>query len=226
MVVRMSRDLLQTVTLPILVDAEDFRNADGWGSRFSPNRYGFMAVQVVRPENVKSRLPKIFPGNHILLFAGADQLKRAYDTKDELALKQSLERVRPWIPELLGSKWPAPDLKSEVKWLGVRSVYSNLMSKALQSARLIMWCSDKEGRYLPGVYCPDWTTAAFATALMGQLRACPKCSKPFIPKAGNVDYCTPSHGVSYRTERSRWKAKQKAEERAKRQTRKVRKLSH
>jgi hypothetical protein len=45
--------------------------------------------------------------------------------------------------------------------------------------------------------------------LMGSIRVCPKCGTPFIPKSENVDYCTPAHGVAYRTSLSRWRAKQK-----------------
>ena len=84
-----------------------------------------------------------------------------------------------------------------------------LLNRLMQNARLVMWCSDREQRFLPGVYCPDWKTAAFATMLVSQLRVCPKCEVPFVPKILKQTYHTPSCREAHRMERKRWRDKQK-----------------
>jgi hypothetical protein len=225
MVYVMSRDPLQTVTLPVLIDAKRLEDADGWATCFPPTRsYSYRAVRVAEKWEVKKRLPDIFPSkarsqlNEKLLYVGAGLLKRAHDAKDELGLQPAVENVLPWVPVLEGHppKFRAP---GEAKWAGVRVIYSSLMSNVLQDARLVMWCSDKEGRFLPGVYCPDWKTAAFVTMVMEHIRVCPKCHQPFIPKADNVDYCTPAHGVAYRTARSRTKRRAQKPRRARKSLR-------
>jgi hypothetical protein len=71
----------------------------------------------------------------------------------------------------------------------------------------VMWCLDKKEKFSPGIYCRDWKTAAFVLMCMGSIRVCPKCGNSFVPKTDNQDYCTPAHGVAYRTAKSRWNAK-------------------
>jgi hypothetical protein len=197
-----SRDRYKTVTLPVLVSLEKpLEEADGW---VYLDRVNHRAVQVVEPKDIQERLRKIFTTpKDIFLFTGAGELKSAYDTKDVLALRRSVERVSAWVPGWSGRPW---NLGTETKpnWVGVRFIYSALMTNLLRDARSVMWCSDKEGCFLPGIYCPDWKTAAFGTMFMGHLRVCPKCGDPFTPKTDNQDYCTPAHGVAYRTAKSRW----------------------
>lgn len=222
-VIVMSRDPLQTVTLPVLVDAETPEDADGWGTCFpAPNRTKIMAVRLVKPEDIQQRVHKIFPDREILLFIGAIQLKRAYGAKDERELQEAVEKVHPWVPRIIGSR--VSNNPSADKWAGARWDYSSLMSNALQNARLVMWWREKgESLISPAVYCPDWRTAAFVMTFMGSIRVCPKCKRVFVPSADNVDYCTPAHGGAYRTSRSRWRAKQQAEEEKKPRTKKRRK---
>lgn len=208
----MSRDHYKTVTLPILVDLEkSVKEADGWVYLPGPKH---SAVQTVTPRDIQDRLAAIFTPKDIPLFTGANQLKFAYDTKDAFVLRRSVERMIPGVP-VPGfgrvSSWNLGSY-SEPNWVGVRYIYSSAVTNLLRDARLVMWCSDKEGRFLPGIYCPDWKTAAFVTMFMGHLRVCPKCGNPFTPKTDNQDYCKPAHGAAHRTARSRWNAKQRAEE--------------
>lgn len=213
----MSRYSLQTVTLPILVDAESVQQSDGWGTCFpSPGRTKRMAVRVVKAKDIRQRVRKIFPDREIFMFAGVNQIDHAYGVKDERELQDALEKVLPWVPRIGGSIVSYAD-----KWARARWDYPSVMSNALQNARLVMWCPYKGERLLsPAVYCPNWKTAAFVMTFMGSIRVCPKCERVFVPTADNVDYCTPAHGVAYRTARSRWRAKQRAEERKTKKTRK------
>jgi hypothetical protein len=205
MVENVSRDPLHTVTMPIVISAGR-EAADGWTTLIGPNRTGFAAVRVVKLHEIQRRLKELFRGKESLLFAGAATLPLAYELKDEQVLQQSLERVHSWIP--LYGAGPRPTKRPADE--GVRWLYSSLMTNLLQAARLVMWCSDKRGRFLPGVYCPDWKTAAFVTLFMNHLRVCPKCGAPFTPNRETQNYCTPAHGVAHRTARSRWRARQRA----------------
>jgi hypothetical protein len=207
---------LHTVTLPILVDAlGEKAGIDGWATCFpSANHIKEMAVRKVEPREVLERRRQIFTPEEFSLYVGAQQVKQAYDRADEFQFNEGFERVRSELstPNIPGVQvhWRMPGLTSEKDRAGVRWIYSSFMSKALQDARLVLWCSDKERRFLPGVYCPNWKTAAFVHLVMRHIIVCPKCKKPFIPGANNPDYCTPAHGVAYRTARSRWRAKQRA----------------
>lgn len=208
---------LQTVTMPILVPAWEARlrqELDGWVCLVSdsPTRYEVSdsAVRVATADDIQKRLT---PEEKVLV-DGALQLRLAYSERDDFFLErsakkieQSFARVRACVP--LMERGP---VKLRGNWTGVRWVYARLMSNMLRDARVVMWCSDKKGRFLPGVYCPRWITAAFVLMFMDGMRLCPHCGNWFIPKTDNQDYCEPSHGVNYRTARSRWNAKQRKTE--------------
>jgi hypothetical protein len=231
MVFGMSRDPLQTVTLPIIVDAAGEKGgADGWATCFPhSNHIKETAVRKVNPEEVLERRRKIFTPEEFSVYVGAQQLKQAYDRADEFKFREGFERVRSRlaVSNIAGVQvqWRMPGLTTESDRVGVRWMYSNLMSNVLQDARLVMWCSDKEQRFLPGIYCPDWKTAAFVHLFMKHILVCPKCNEPFIPKTDNQGYCSPGHGVAHRTFRSRWNKKQKAANQKRNTRRSLRRLT-
>jgi hypothetical protein len=158
----------------------------------------------------------IFPGEAVELFTGAVQLKQAFETGDEFLMQQASERVRPWVADFVAlrdSKIQSADGRFSFEIRGMKKYsallnYARLMADVLQNARLVMWFSEKDGRFLPSVYCPDWKTAAFAMAFAGRLRVCPKCSEIFTQRGDNNNYCKPSHRESHRMARSRWRKKQ------------------
>jgi hypothetical protein len=216
----MTRNSVQTVTLPILVAADTAKEMDGWGTFFPGDRAESMAVHVVREADIKARLRTIFRPQDLPLYMGAIELKHAYAARDELALKRASEKVRSYMrafarPEEFEGNLKTEDgrevsLKSQgQKWNATRWNYSRLMADMFQSARLVIWFSEKEGRFLPALYCPDWKTAAFVMTFLGRIRVCPKCTTIFIPSADNVDYCTPAHREAHRVARSRWRAQQR-----------------
>jgi len=217
MVYVMSRNPIHAVTLPVLVNAEKREGADGWVTFYpGPHNKRSVAVRVITPGEVKRRLREIFPKpEDVSLFNGTTGLKFAYETEDELAFQRHFENVRPWLESVAKgarTQWSFESSPKRPNWgAGVRWVYSTLINRLLRDARLIMWCSDKELRFLPGVYCPDWKTAAFATVLVNHLRVCPKCDVPFIPRIPKQYYCKPSHREAHRVARSRLRAKQRGE---------------
>jgi hypothetical protein len=213
----MTRNSVQTVTLPILVAADTAKEMDGWGTFFPVDRVESMAVRVVREADIKARLRTIFRPKDLALFVGAIELKQAYDAKDELSLQRASEKVRPWIKHFALPReldWKSADGRVSItstgqKWNATRWNYSRLMADMFQNARLVLWFSQKDERSLPALYCPDWKTAAFLMTFLGRIRVCPKCSKIFIPSADNVDYCNPAHREAHRV--ARWRARQRAD---------------
>jgi hypothetical protein len=207
----MSRGPLHSITLPILVAADTRETADGESTCFPPGHTSFTAFRIVNPSEVVRRGGQI--GKEERLYRGILQLARAYEGKDERAIPVAIEQVRPWNPSnRIQVGTIREDWTGNKKWEGARWVYSSVMTNALQTARLVTWWPYKGDRIsAPAVYCPDWKTAAFVAASMGCVRICPKCKKLFVPPTDNVAYCTPAHGVAYRTALSRWRKKARQE---------------
>jgi hypothetical protein len=182
-------------------------------------------VRVVRDEDIQARLRTIFSAKDIPLFLGAIQLKLAYDAGDGLAFQQAADKVRPWIPdfiELQDFRWKSADGRISVETRGRKTYsallnYISLMADMFQSARLVIWFSEKEERLMPALYCPDWKTAAFVMTFTGRLRVCPKCSTIFTPSADNVDYCSPAHREAHRV--ARWRDRQTREKKTRKSVR-------
>jgi hypothetical protein len=214
----MSRDHAQTVThLPVLVEVDELREADGRGNFLPADRAEESAVRVVQAKDIKARLPKIFPPKELDLLLGAIQLQQAHGARDDLALEIASQKVRPWLPDFVD---PLPVWQLEIdlkhgrvsrKTTGVNRRYPailnycRLMADMLQNVRLVIWFAEKEGRFLPALYCPDWKTAAFAFTFTGGIRVCQntKCSKIFVPLADNVAYCEPACREAHRV--ARWR---------------------
>jgi hypothetical protein len=222
----MSRDHAQTVThLPVLVEVDQLKEADGRGNFLPDNRAEESAVRIVRAKDIKTRLPKIFPPKELDLFLGAIQLEQALGARDDLALQRASEKVRPWLRDFVG-EIPVWQMEIDTKHsrvsrkpVGVNRPYAallnycRLMADRLKSVRLVMWFAEKEGRFLPALYCPDWKTAAFAFTFTGGIRVCqnPKCSKVFVGK-DNVTYCKPPCREAHRV--ARWRHRQELKKKA------------
>lgn len=206
-----------TLSLPVIVEV-----AAGDSSKNVAGRAIFLSgqpwVQTVRGDDVKRRLRTIFKPGEIHLYAGVLQLKQALDVGDELAIQIASGKIREFV------RVPNQTLvinvaakKAEMKREGINWGYSGflnfsrLVAQMIEKARLVMWFSERDGRILPALYCPDWITAAYLIGVMGRMQVCgnPKCNEVFVPTNEKQEYCTPAHGVAYRTARSRWNAKQK-----------------
>jgi hypothetical protein len=213
----MSRNLVRTVTLPVLVEVDHLKDADGRGNFLPGARAEESAVRIVRPSDIQKQLATIFTPKDALLYLAAIQLKQAFEAGDEFVLQQASEKMRPLMPDFVDLQdWESGTADGRIVFKisgmsrdSARLNYSRLLTDMFQGARLVMWFSEKEGRFLPALFCPDWKTAAFVVMLMGRIRVCPKCSAVFIPSADNVTYCTPAHREAHRVARSRWRAKRK-----------------
>jgi hypothetical protein len=211
----MRRNKYQTVTsLPILVP-------DGSGEineivNFYPrDEEGSIPIHIVRDRDIRDRLRKIIDPSEIDLFLGIIELKQAHDAKDEQALERAYHRVYPWLQNVCRTR-NANEAAAERKLHAaafarapeqIQWDFSQLVTSALGDARLVMWFSWKEQRFLPAVYCPTWRTAAFVKTFLGRVRSCPQCGKLFVPANNNVFYCKAAHRDAYRV--ARWRSRKK-----------------
>ena len=119
-------------------------------------------IRVVTPDAAKNWLRGANAGREdTALYIGASQLKGAYDARDEYVLRQAYEKLQPYVRGI-----PSPEpievnlgttkkgakiaLRSGGQNLGTaRDAYSGLMTALFQSARFVMWFSEKDGRFLP-----------------------------------------------------------------------------
>jgi hypothetical protein len=220
----MIRNSVQTVTsMPVLVLADSAREADGWGTFLNADEVWDegMFVRIATGEDVKKWLKTEFSQEDLALFIGASRLKRAYDKREEFALSQAHKILQPFVKNLASIEDSVIELKlkdgakislrSSPRWNATRWNFSGLLRDVFDDAKFVIWHSEKEDRFIPALYCSNRKTAAFIVQFMGRIRVCPKCDAPFIPLAGNVDYCSPAHREAHRVARSRWRAKQKTE---------------
>jgi hypothetical protein len=216
----MSRQPLQTVTLPILVSAASEYAEGCWTAEID----GWVTTKnarVIPPPEIERRLPEILRRKDLDMLKALDALDRAYESADSWGLREAIHKVCPFLPTIRGEVVTLELADKNLRGLA-RLFYSQLMSTALQHARVVMWFTTEGPRpFSPAIYCPDLRTAVFAMRWAGGIRICPKCEKPFVPGQDNIGYCTPAHGVAYRTARSRAKKKRAAEEQARKKSRKL-----
>lgn len=202
----MSRESLQTVTLPLLVNAKTLDSAEGECAVF-PSRGGkrLVKVRTISPDGLVLWLGRDTHPGLACALRGLGLLRRAHEARDAKALRAAIEQSRPLLPKAQFGK-VTEDWTGEKIWGGAQWLYSEAMSHAIKNARWVAWWPfSGEHEALPGVYCPYMSTAVAAALFIRSVRVCPQCGVPFVPKQDNVDYCQPSHGVAYRTARSREK---------------------
>jgi hypothetical protein len=193
-----SRTPLQTVTLPLLVPSSKAAGS------CAPSLLELVNVRVVAAEEAWVERRAVFCAEDCVLFDALAQLRRAYEGRDSAELLVAAGVLRQFLPTLPG--WTVTeDWTGSKIWDGARWRYAELLTAAMGKARLVMWWPTRgKGLLAPAIYCPDMKTAVFCALSQGAIRVCPKCRAPFVPDKTSVVYCTPSHGVAFRTARSRW----------------------
>lgn len=200
--------------MPILVVAERRERPEGF-ARFLPEkvtRFGVESIplKVVVDEDIK--LKQIFRNPKDVDFLhGVIRLKDAHKTKDQLVLRDAYYKLWPYIV----SDPKTPDAKERRK--AFAEIYSQsasserwypqIVSKVTDGARIVLWFSEKNKTFLPGIFCPDWKTAVFVHSVFGRIRSCPKCNTLFIPPKRDMLYCSPAHREAHRV--ARWRALKK-----------------
>jgi hypothetical protein len=195
----MSRLPLQTVTFPLLIDSGR-EEPHGW---LTTRSGGSASVCAISEKDLIDQSGSFLVAKSLELFSGLDLLKRAFEGKDKWELSNAVRILRPYYPPLPRGAALTEDWSGDNKWEGARWLYSEQMTRAVSRCRLVMWFPNRGGLLSPAVYCPNLKTAAFVALFRGGMRVCPKCGTLYVPDKETRDYCSPAHGVAYRTARSR-----------------------
>jgi hypothetical protein len=212
MLICMSRYRYETVTEGLAVLVPSSNPNDRWVSYFSESkrdwRAGHTAVRAITNADLRGKSPEIFRPEELPLVKGIAELRRAINTKDERGFWRAFEEVRPWqrVRNMPGVTVSCQPIGKD--WARARSLYADLISELTQNVRLILWQPER-GQLMPALFCPDLKSAQFVLLLMGRIRVCPWCKEIFKPKADNVVFCRPSHGVNWRTALSRTRKRQR-----------------
>lgn len=196
---------LQTVTLPILVDAQSPEDAEGWIGIPTGGGHSVRSVRLATPRDgarpsakEKSMRDTISELRTAIIDRDIERLKRAVETS---AKKSSSGGT-------LSFAWSG---KSPTQILeAARWEYSMLVSVSLEGIQTVIW-TPGNGRKRPrlALYCPPGSSSAIMQTMASQTRFCAneKCRAPFTPSSAGQKYHAPSCGIAVRTRRSRANAK-------------------
>jgi hypothetical protein len=205
----MSRSPLHTVTFPLLIDSGRIEPR-GW---LTNRGGGFASVCAISEKELIDQSGAFLGPKALGLFRGLDLLKRAFEAKDWWELTDAVKLLRPYYPPLRPGMTRIEDWSGNNKWEGARWLYSEQMTREVSRCRLVMWFpNDGTGLLSPAIYCPNLKTAAFVALFRGGMRVCPRCGILYVPDKETRDYCTPAHGIAYRTARSRGNRKLREDE--------------
>jgi hypothetical protein len=219
----MQRSLLRSVTkqtpLSILLPCAEGEVPDGLAN-FDPNRC-FSKLRLFKAEDLT--LQKL-RSREIKHFLECVALRDAYNRNDRFALQRSFEQLWPFITGQ--NQWKETALpamtdriqgelakafstgsSARADWKSAELYLPQLVSKAIEKVRLVLWYSRQSQVFTPALYSPDLRTAIFLKALFGEIRTCPQCKRPFVPVNSNQDYCSLAHQAAYRV--ARWRAKKR-----------------
>lgn len=175
------------------IDIEKDDKGHSWRSDDRP-------IRLVTDKDLEGANRILSPDDKRLL-SGALDLRKGFETGDELLRKQGFEKVDPGMPDVLNAamaKYPPY----------ARATFPRVVTERLKGVRLVMWHSPRKNQFTPALWCPDLPTGVFLKSLM-DMRSCPYCGDLFLPGKNNVIYCSILHREAYRTGRSRWRKKQK-----------------
>ena len=130
--------------------------------------------------------------------------------------------VEPYVPRVFYEEIKIT--RESRNWTRAGWAYAGLVNNLLQSAKVVVWCSDKDLRLRPGLFCPDWEVAVYAMTAMDRQRVCkkPGCGERFIPDSESHEYCCQKHQNA--DAQARWKVAhpEQAKEQARRAKEKAR----
>jgi len=208
----MKPNSVQTVTMPVLVAAMSATEASG----FMPFELEESGLTHTVTEDDAARWVKteFSSTKDHALFVAINLLKWAWDEEDEFTAARAFQMLKPYVQSNIPANptvvFVHPTMS--MHWGGwglsaIPSAYTWLVTEVFQSARFVMWHSEEEDRFLPGLYCPTRRIAVFALGIMKRLRVCPKCDIPFIPDDDKMAYCCLKHYEAHRI--ARFRARQK-----------------
>jgi hypothetical protein len=181
--------------------------------------------EIVENGDLNPRLRKELQADDWALIRGISLLFRAEEVRDSEVAREAYTLVSPL---LFGNPSTAQDRDAVRLAISLNSLPSNigldldkLTSFALANARLVHWEHWKwataqrdakramQKRRAIGIYCSDYRTAIAAKMILGCIRVCFRCHKPFIAKRPKQNCCKAGCREAYRL--ARWRAKKKSE---------------
>jgi hypothetical protein len=226
--------MTQTVTsLPVLVRCKP-SDRDGRIISFSPDDVLDWRMREVTEKDLKRVIADILQTDDGQLLRGALALMNAYKNEDLAAMKTAFDMVWPYLADPMLRNYTDPkgeaarmaEHYSENALSSARSQISQLVTRQLETARLVLWWSPEIKQFRPAVYCRDITSAAYMKLFMklgfpknslASIRVCPHCGNMFCPPRTNIDYCCPAHREAHRV--ARWRARKREEEKKKKKRR-------
>jgi hypothetical protein len=180
---------------------------------------------VVRNGGLNPELRKQLTSESWDLLRAMNLLLRAEEVKDS---KVAEEAYGLCSPLLFGRPQSASDRDFVKLVSSMLSMPANigsdldvLISHALANARMVCWghwnlataeSDAKRPRHLGraiGIYCSDYRTAIAAKMILGSIRSCFRCHKPFIARRPGQNCCKVECRESHRL--ARWRARKKSE---------------
>jgi hypothetical protein len=204
-VLNMTREAYKTVTpIPILMPAIG-QESDGQAN-FDLSRPVSTKVRMFADDDL-AKLKKLLPANNWKFLSGVLGVKQAFESKDQLKLRQGYADV---APVMLGKSASNVEMQLQKEFLDALAVDARsaviflpqLATYALKDARLVLWRS--KGKFVPAIFCPNFTTALYTKALLGRIKVCPHCNQLFEVPRSNQDYCSIAHREAHRV--ARWRA--------------------
>jgi len=200
-----TREAYKTVTsIPILMPVTG-RDSDG-RANFDLNHPVSRKVHIFADDDL-AKLKKLLPANDWKFLSGVLGVKQAFESKDQLKLRQGYADV---APVMLGTSASNEEMQLQKDFLDALAVDARsaviflpqLATYALKNARLVLWRS--KGKFVPAIFCPNFRTALYAKALLGRIKVCPHCNHLFEVPRSNQDYCSIAHREAHRV--ARWRA--------------------
>ena len=191
---------LQTVTLPIICDALNEDETDGWIQMPRPGGYRLVAVRKVLVQLARLK------GRDAELAEDVKAVREALSLRDPRAIAESVEKAGRWAST---GRWKrtynwSQSLAARVEF--ARFTYSYLLSLGMERARVVLWApANGQKAPIPALYCPDDATASFALLATARVRLCAnaKCKTPFVPANARTRFHTPQCGIAERQRRKR-----------------------
>jgi hypothetical protein len=129
-------------------------------------------------------------------------LRRAFAGEDDASSQEILDSARNLLqqhPRIWAST--IEGIQGQEREMAKR-LYPLVFSKAMERAKVRMWC--KDGEWLPVIWCPNMKTAMYAYAAFNGVETCLNCQKLFCLDVPRVDdsrsekYCTVACGQRFR----------------------------
>ncbi len=176
-------------------------------------RVGLRPVRLV--ENLRSE-PEIVAalGGSWKALSGAILLRQACDRRDYLAMTRAKDIKRGF--RLFGDSADLAEAGVHGVFSGPHGVFHYVQDRLamffntmLKGTELVLFWHSRRKKLLPGILCPDRSTAIHAWFVLGEgLRSCPKCGTWFAPTHHRaMVYCTVRCRNAHRL--ARWRATQK-----------------